>query len=88
MTADNDHDHDDFEALHPHFPSTIEQQMTLIIERQNNVLRRLRDVEKKQGEVDTMLNKGIGAASVVMGLGVLVGWMFSISSTFVQWFHR
>lgn len=87
MTADNDHD--DFEAMRPHVSSlTSEQQMTLIIERQNNVLRRLRDVEKKQGEVDTMLNKGIGAASVVMGLGVLVGWMFSISSTFVQWFHR
>ena len=69
------------------YPRDLQQQVTLLIERQRNTMKRLEEIEKKQNEVSSLMNKGMGGMSVVMMVGVFVGWLFAVGGNVLKWFR-
>jgi hypothetical protein len=70
----------------PRFDLSTEQRLALVIERQNNILRRLKALEIKQETMTSLLNKGAGAFAVVTGAGVVIGWLLAVSGNVWNWF--
>jgi hypothetical protein len=60
--------------------------LAVLADRQRDLQRRVRKLESKQGQVDTLMNKGIGATALLVGVGVLVGWVFAVGGNLVRFF--
>jgi len=73
--------------LSPRYDLSTAQRLALVIERQNNLLSRVKSLEKKQGEISSMMNKAAGALALVAGAGVVIGWLLSVSGHVVSWFR-
>lgn len=73
-------------SLSPRYDLSTAQRLALMIERQNSLLRRVAALEKKQGEVSTMINKAAGAMALIAGVGVVIGWLLSVSGHIGSWF--
>ena len=69
------------------YPRDIQQQVTLLVERQRNMMKRIDEIEKKQQEVSSLMNKGMGGMSAVMMAGVFVGWLFAVGGNVLKWFR-
>lgn len=52
----------------------------VLSERVRQMLKRLDDVEKKQKEMETMLNRFVGGSALLVGVGVFVGWLITVGS--------
>jgi hypothetical protein len=52
----------------------------VLAERLRQVLKRLDDVEKKQKEMETMLNRFVGGSALLVAVGVFVGWLITVGS--------
>jgi hypothetical protein len=70
----------------PRFDLSTEQRLTLVIERQNNILRRLKAIETRQENMTSLLNKGAGAVAVVTGAGIFIGWLLAVSGNVWNFF--
>ena len=57
-------------------------------ERQRQMLRRLEDMEKSQKEMQTTMNRYIGGSAILVGVGVFVGWLFTIGSGVLTFFQH
>jgi hypothetical protein len=86
--SDNDDDDDDREDddIVRRLPRNTSPSIILLAERQHRLNKRVAELEKKQVEVTTMLNKGLGAAALLMGLGAGIGWLVSIGGSVMRWF--
>jgi hypothetical protein len=84
MADDDDNGDDD---VIRRLPRTTSPEITLLAERMRTLSRRVRELEKKQGEVTTMLNKGLGIAAFVMAIGAGIGWLVSIGGNVLKWFR-
>jgi hypothetical protein len=73
--------------LSPRYDLSTAQRLALVIERQNNLLARVKSLEKKAGEITSMMNKAAGALALVAGVGVVIGWLLSVSGHVVSWFR-
>lgn len=62
--------------------------IALLKERQQSNIRRLDALEKKQGEYDKLLNRGLGAIGLVAMIGVFLSWLFSVGGSFLNIFER
>lgn len=71
MFDDNNNNHD------PRLPS-----LSLLVERQRQMLKRLDLLEKRHEAVETMINRYIGGIALLVAAGVFVGWLFTIKSHF------
>lgn len=69
------------------YPRDLQQSVTLLVERQRNMMKRVEEIEKKQQEVSSLMNKGMGGMSVVMMVGVFVGWLFAVGGNVLKWFR-
>ena len=67
-------------------PPIKEDDVTLLVERQRQMLKRLDEVEKKQASMETMLNRFVGGTALLIGVGVFVGWLFTIGSGYLSIF--
>jgi hypothetical protein len=80
MARADDDDDDDWQDRRNGFTPDI----AVLAERQRDMSRRLRKLERKQGEVDTLMNKGIGGAALLVGLGVFAGWLFAVGGNVLR----
>lgn len=62
--------------------------ITLIAERQRMVLQRLARLEKRTEESDRVMQRGMGAAAVIVTLGAVIGWMVSVGKDIGHWFVK
>ncbi len=69
-------------------PPIDEDAVTLIVERQRQMLKRLDDLEKKHIEMERMMNRFVGGTALLVGVGVFVGWMFTIGSGYISIFAK
>jgi biopolymer transport protein ExbB/TolQ len=86
---DNDSDHERYES----FPHDYREALTLLRERQREISKRqeaqderMTAIEKKQSELDALLNKGLGAIALITGVGVFIGWLVSIGGNVLRIF--
>ena len=87
-----DDDEDDAAEEHA-FNESLEHlsdrdRITLIAERQRMVLQRLARIERKNEDNDRMMQRGMGAAAVIVTLGGIVGWLVSIGKNIGYWFTK
>jgi len=82
---DTDGDAVDNLSLSPRYDLSTAQRLALVIERQNNLLNRVKTLERRQGEISSLLNKVTGALALVSGVGVVVGWLLSVSGNVLSW---
>jgi hypothetical protein len=75
----NDDDYDWYRRDRTNAPD-----VSVIAERQRTMNERLRKVEKKQGEVDSLMNKGIGGMALLIGAGVFIGWLFAVGGNVLR----
>jgi hypothetical protein len=73
--------------LSPRYDLSTAQRLALVIERQNNIMRRLTALEKKAETIGSMINKAAGAMALVAGVGVFIGWLLSVSGHIASWFR-
>jgi hypothetical protein len=81
--SDDEEDDDVIRRL----PRSTSPEITLLAERQRQLSKRVRELEKKQGDMTTLLNKGLGAAALLMAIGAGIGWLISIGGSVVRWFR-
>lgn len=90
MAPDDDDNRDDIEDIKlsstPRYDMNTEQRLALVIERQNNLMRRVGSLEKRQGEISSLLNKVTGALALIAGASVVIGWLLSVSGQVFSWF--
>jgi hypothetical protein len=61
--------------------------VTLLAERLQQMQKRLDELETTQKEMQRVINRYIGGSAILVGVGVFVGWLFTIGSgalTFLQ----
>ena len=58
--------------------------LSVLADRQRNLSRRVRKLERKAGEVDSLMKKGVGGATLLIGLGVFVGWLFAVGGNLIR----
>jgi hypothetical protein len=78
---------DDDDDVLRRLPRNTAPEITLLAERQHRLTKRVEELEKKQSEVSTLLNKGLGAVAILMGIGAGIGWLISVGSNVVRWFR-
>lgn len=54
--------------------------IALLIERQRVMWKRLLALEGKHAAVETMINRYIGGIALLVAVGVIIGWLFTIKS--------
>lgn len=54
--------------------------IALLIERQRAMWKRLTELEVKLTAVETMINRYIGGIALLVAVGVVIGWLFTIKS--------
>jgi hypothetical protein len=69
-------------------PHAQQPNLLLLAERQRQMLKRLNDFEKKQKEMETMMNRFVGGTALLVAVGVFIGWLFSISSGIQTFFQH
>jgi len=74
-------------SLAPRYDLSTAQRLALVIERQNNLLHRVRTLERKAEKIGSMINKAAGAMALVAGAGVFIGWLLSVSGQIASWFR-
>ena len=62
--------------------------LILMAERQRLLTRRMAAVEKKQKEMETMLNRFVGGTAILIGVGVFIGWLFTVGSGVVTFWPK
>ena len=77
----NNDDDDDVGWRRGHTPD-----IAVLADRQRNLSQRVRKLESKQGQVDTMMNKGIGGIALLIGIGVFSGWLFAVGGNLLRFF--
>jgi hypothetical protein len=68
--------------------------LTLLAERQREggrrilaIEKRLGELEKKQSDVTSLINRVTAGAAVLIALGVFVGWLIAIGGNIWKWTH-
>jgi len=87
VAPDDGDDGGDKIELSPRYDLSTAQRLALVIERQNNIMRRLTALEKKAETIGSMINKVAGAMALVAGAGVFIGWLLSVSGHIASWFR-
>jgi hypothetical protein len=89
MTPDDQNGDEKIEniSLSPRYDLSTAQRLALVIERQNNLLHRVRTLEKKAETIGATFNKAAGALALVAGVGVFIGWLLSVSGHIASWFR-
>jgi hypothetical protein len=80
MARNDDDDDDDWQDRRNGFTPDL----SVIADRQRDLSRRVRKLERKQGEVDTLMNKGIGGMALLIGGGVFIGWLFAVGGNVLR----
>jgi hypothetical protein len=83
----NDDGDDDAGRRRPRSSASASAEITLLVERQRGLMKRVDELEKKQGEVSSLMNKGIGAMALLMGAGAVIGWLVSVGGNVVKLFR-
>ena len=52
--------------------------LTVLADRQRQMLKRLDVLEKRHEAVETMINRYIGGIALLVAAGVFIGWLFTI----------
>jgi hypothetical protein len=52
--------------------------LMLMLTRVRDHTKRIRTIEKKQGDMDALLNKVLGGVAIVTGVAVFLGWLLSV----------
>jgi hypothetical protein len=86
VAPDDADDGGDEIELSPRYDLSTAQRLALVIERQNNIMRRLKTLERKAEIIGTTFNKVAGAMALVAGAGVFIGWLLSVSGQIASWF--
>ena len=81
MARDDDDNNGDDDWRDRHIPD-----LAVLADRQRNLSQRVRKLENKQGQVDTMMNKGIGGIALLIGIGVFAGWLFAVGGNLLRFF--
>lgn len=68
-------------------PPIDEDAVTLLVERQREMLKRISSIEDKQKAMEQMLNRFVGGTTLLIGVGVFVGWLFTIGSGYLSIFR-
>ena len=61
--------------------------LAILVERQRKMQKQLDDLEESQEDMGKLMNRFIGGTALLIGVGVFVGWLFTIGSgvlTFLQ----
>jgi tetrahydromethanopterin S-methyltransferase subunit G len=89
----NDDGEDDSARRRP-ARSASSADIALLHERQRGINKRIDKIEeriealeKKQGEVSTLMNKALGAAAIIMGIGAVIGWLVSVGGNVLKMFR-
>lgn len=77
---------DDDDDYHRHHQIDLEREMAILGDRYKQVVKRLDDLEKKQESVNSLINKGLGGAAALMGIGIFVGWITAVGGNVTSWF--
>lgn len=80
-------DDDDDIGVRRSSPRTLSSDVTLLAERVRTLTKRVAELEKKSTEVSTMINKGLGAAALIMGVGAVIGWLISVGGNIFKFFR-
>jgi hypothetical protein len=83
----DDDGEDDGGRRRPRSSASAAAEITLLIERQRSLMRRVDELEKKQSEVSSLMNKGIGAMALLMGAGAVIGWLVSVGGNVAKLFR-
>jgi hypothetical protein len=83
----DDEGEDDTLRRRPRSSASASAEITLLIERQRGLMKRVDELEKKQSEVSSLMNKGIGAMALLMGAGAVIGWLVSVGGNVVKLFR-
>jgi len=83
MNASRDRDDDDDDR---YLRDARTPELAVVAERQRDILRRLRKLEDKQSEVDTLMNRGLGGIALLVGAGAFIGWMIALGGNVMQLF--
>ena len=75
-------DDDDEDYLRDHRTPDL----SVLAERQRNILQRLRKLEEKQSEVDTLMNRGMGGIALLVGAGAFIGWILAVGGNVLHMF--
>ena len=60
----------------------------MLAERQRQMLKRLDDLETKQKDMEKLMNRFVGGTALLIGVGVFIGWLFTIGSGVLTFFHK
>lgn len=67
--------------------------IVLMLERQRQLIEnfkglvvRIDHLEAQQATINQLVNRGLGAISVIMFLGAIIGWMLNMGGTIAGWF--
>ena len=78
MARDDDDDDDEWRDRR----STPD--LAVLADRQRSLSKRVRKLEEKASNVDTLMNKGIGGIALLIGAGVFVGWLFAVGGNLLR----
>jgi hypothetical protein len=54
--------------------------LSMLAERQRQMLKRLDEIEKKQQEAEKLVNRYMGGIALLIGVGLFIGWLFTVGS--------
>ena len=75
----------DQRARDPDIVLLLERQRQLI-DNLKSISARLDHLEAQQATINQLVNRGLGAVSVIMFLGAAIGWMLNMGGTVAGWF--
>jgi hypothetical protein len=62
--------------------------VTVLLERQRRMQKQLDDLEENQKDMGKLMNRFIGGTALLIGVGVFIGWLFTIGSGVLTFLHK